>query len=288
MAKIGLVIRGGVDRAVSLGGKLIAWADERSHSVLMEQETAAVFGKAQDGYPKEQLARVADPIVSLGGDGTLIGVARYAQKPSPVFVGVNFGNLGFLTEIAPAEFFPTLEKVLAGSAVLGKRSMIEASLLRNGRSVFSSQAVNDVVVQKGAIEKLFDIDLAVNGEPLMRLRADGLIVATPTGSTAYSLAAGGSIVYPHLEVLLVTPLSPHSLAVRPLILSLDSELAITVPHQDGNVFLIIDGQVSVPLQGGDLVKVTRSKNVVRFTRSPSKSYFEILRSKLHLGIANHG
>ncbi len=154
------------------------------------------------------------------------------------------------------------------------------------KCVFSSQAVNDVVVQKGTQDRLMDIDFAVDNEDVMRLRADGLIISTPTGSTAYSLAAGGSIVHPLLSALLVTPICPHSLTSRPLVLSLDATLSLRLPQHDGHTLLSIDGQVSVPLHSGDRVKVSRAHNVVRFARSPSKSYFEILRRKLNWGVAN--
>jgi NAD+ kinase len=232
------------------------------------------------------LAHQADPIVILGGDGTLIGVGRYVEKSSPTLVGVNFGNLGFLTEIAPEELFTTIEAVLAGSAAIGTRSMLRAEVWRNETLLFSSQAVNDAVVQKGARARLLDLDIAVNGEEIMRLRCDGLIAATPTGSTAYSLAAGGSIVHPSLAVMLVTPICAHSLTSRPLILPLDAAFSVSIPQYEGRVFLMIDGQDNVELRSGDVVRITKAKNTVKFVKSPRKSYFDILRTKLNWGIRN--
>jgi NAD+ kinase len=293
MSTIGLVVRPGVDAAKVLAHQVLEWARKHGHSVLVEEESAKIIACKEAGVPSHHLAVQADPIVTLGGDGTLIGVARYVTKRSPLLIGVNFGNLGFLTELGPGELLPTLEKFFSDggkSLPYGERSMLFCEVHRqtNGadKCIFSSQAVNDAVVQKGTQEKLIDIDLRVDSEDVMRLRADGLIIATPTGSTAYSLAAGGSIVHPLLSVVLVTPICPHSLTVRPLVLSLDAELTVQLPPHEGQTFLSIDGQVIVPLMSGDKVVVTRAQNVVRFVRSPSKSYFEILQRKLNWGVAN--
>jgi len=286
MATIGLAIRGGIERAVSLGREIVAWAGPRGHKVLCETETAKLLELSEGGISAQELANKADPIVILGGDGTLIGVGRYVDKNSPTLLGVNFGNLGFLTEIAPEELFGTIESVLAGSAAIGSRSMLLAEVWRGEEKIFSSQAVNDAVVQKGARARLLDLDIAVNGEEIMRLRCDGLIAATPTGSTAYSLAAGGSIVHPSLAVMLVTPICAHSLTSRPLILPLDANFSVSVPSYEGRVFLMIDGQDNVELRSGDVVKITKAKNIVKFVKSSRKSYFDILRTKLNWGIRN--
>lgn len=286
MACIGLAIRGGIDRAVSLGREILTWAVARGHSIVCERETAKLLGTSQAGVTAAELAHAADPIVILGGDGTLIGVGRYVDQRSPTLIGVNFGTLGFLTEITPEELFSTIESVLAGSAAIGTQSMLLAEVWRGGSMVFSSQAVNDAVVQKGARARLLDLDIAVSDEDVMRLRCDGLIAATPTGSTAYSLAAGGSIVHPSLAVMLVTPICAHALTSRPFILPLEAVLGISIPPYDGRVFLMIDGQDNVELFSGDTVRVTRAKNKVKFVKSPRKSYFDILRTKLNWGIRN--
>ncbi len=293
MSTIGLVVRPGVEAAKDLAQKVIAWAKANSHSILLEEESAKAIASTDRGVPGHHLAVQADPIVTLGGDGTLIGVARYVTKRSPLLIGVNFGNLGFLTELSPDELLPILNKFFSDngkSLPHGERSMIFCEVMRSAegkeKCVFSSQAVNDVVIQKGTQDKLIDIDFAVDEEEVMRLRADGLIISTPTGSTAYSLAAGGSIVHPLLSVVLVTPICPHSLTSRPLVLSLDAKLSVKLPRHEGHTYLSVDGQVSVTLQSGDEVRITRAQNVVRFARSPSKSYFEILRRKLNWGIGN--
>lgn len=286
MAKIGLVIRPGVQEALKCAEELIAWSKAHSHQVMLEQQSQKLLGLSGKAFYREEISTQANPIVTLGGDGTLIGVARYVDSKAPIIIGVNFGSLGFLTEITPKQLLSVLDEVLSDKAVCGERNMLYCEVFRDGASFFSSQAVNDAVIQKGVREKMLELDLAVNDEEVVRVRGDGLIVATPTGSTAYSLAAGGSIVYPSLEVVLITPICPHALTNRPFILPLDRTLKVTVPPYDGKVFLNVDGQVSIALQTNDVVKILRSKNKLRFARSPSSSYFEILRTKLNWGVGN--
>ena len=285
MATIGLVIKPGIERALELGREVVKWGRKAGHDLLFEQGTAELLHQKR-GVAAEKLVHRADPIVILGGDGTLIGVARHVNSHSPLLLGVNFGHLGFLTEVAPSELMTTLRDIFRRKVGIGERNMIQADIFRGREKIFSSQAVNEAVLIKGATDRLMDLDMEVDGEAVMRLRADGVIVATSTGSTAYSLAAGGSIAHPELPVLLVTPLCAHLLASRPLILKLDSEVTLSVPPYDGQVFLSIDGQVSERVLCGDQVKIGRSKHKVRFVRSPSRSYFEILRTKLNWGIAN--
>ncbi len=285
MAKIGLVLRPGMPEIKKLGRELLDWANSNGHQVLLGLDAAKVL-KMSGGCSPQELAAHTDLIVSLGGDGTLIGVARYVSEKSPLMVGVNFGTLGFLTEISPNELFHTLTEHFNGTGLAGERSLLRAEVYRGPKVIFASQAVNDVVLQKGVREKLVELDIAVNDEAVMRLRGDGIIVSTPTGSTAYSLAAGGSIVYPLLSVILITPICPHSLNVRPLILPLEKLITLRIPPYDGKVFLIIDGQDSMQLAAGDEIRVCCSPNKVRFARSPKRSYFEILRGKLNWGLGN--
>jgi NAD+ kinase len=287
MATIGLVVRPGVEAAQDLARELAQWAGMAGHKIVADSRTAEAVGLAES-IEYHRLTQVADPIVTLGGDGTLIGIARHVAEESPVMVGVNFGTLGFLTEISPSELFSVLEEVLAGNADVAERTMLLTRVIRGKEQVFQSSAVNDAVVQKGSRDKLLDLDFLVGSESVMRIRADGLIFATPTGSTAYSLAAGGSIAFPTLQVVLVTPICAHSITSRPLILPLDSALEIRIPEYDGEVFLSVDGQDSCPLQTGDLVSITRDPHLVRFVKSPSRSYFDILRTKLNWGVANKG
>jgi len=286
MTKIGLVLRTESEPARDLGRELQQWCKEQGCELLLEQDSAVALGEPQSGIPAEELVRQADPVVTLGGDGTLIGVGRFSLKTPPVFLGVNFGTLGFLTEVRPDELFSVLDSVLKGEARIGKRVMLRALVQRAGKEIFDSNAINEALVQKGSRDRLLDLDVEVEGEAVMRIRADGMIVATPTGSTAYSLAAGGSIAYPMLDIFLLTPICPHSLTARPLILPMDFKIALKIPDYSGEVFLSLDGAESCELVAGDTVVISRSECPVRFVRSPSQSYFQILTQKLNWGAVN--
>jgi NAD+ kinase len=287
MAKrVGLVIRPGNQKIVSCAEQLLAWCAARNIPIDAEKQTAQILQLTEPGFSAKELVDRADPIVTLGGDGTLIGVARYVKGSSPVFVGVNFGNLGFLTEVPPADLIQALDDALNGKVSCAERVLLHVVVEREGASVFESQAVNDVVVQKGARSPLPELDLAVNGHDVARIRADGVIFATPTGSTAYSLAAGGSIAHPALSVILVTPICPHSLTNRPLILPGSARIELEIPRFHDEVLVTIDGQVSEQLKPGDIVKVSQAEQTVRFVISEDKSYFDILRTKLNWGVPN--
>lgn len=291
MAEIGLVIRPGVKEAINLAVKFLSWAKNSQHSVIVESESARLLNTPSVSYQilnAAELISQASPIVTLGGDGTLIGIARLVADKTPVMIGVNFGQLGFLTEIAPDELIDTVESVLAGKSRLGERGMLKVTVERDGLCLFASQAVNDAVVQKEARERLAGFDLSVDGQNVMRSRSDGLIISTPTGSTAYALSAGGPIVYPLLDVVLVTPICPHSLTNRPLILPSSSEVVISIPPYEGKLLLSVDGQESTDLKSGDKVVITRASHKVRFVRSASQTYFDILRSKLNWGRVYEG
>jgi NAD+ kinase len=252
----------------------------------MESHSAQTIKLAHPGVSADELVNRADPIVTLGGDGTLIGVARHVHGASPLFIGVNFGNLGFLTEVRPDEVFSVIERALAKQVRCAERVLLTVQLERDGRVVFESQAVNDVVVQKGARARLPDLDLMVNQQDVARIRADGIIFATPTGSTAYSLAAGGSIAHPSLSVILVTPICPHSLTNRPLILPGSAKIQVTLPQFDDEVLVTVDGQISEQLRTGDIVRVRQAEQTVKFVISPEQGYFDILRTKLNWGRPN--
>jgi NAD+ kinase len=198
-------------------------------------------------------------------------------------IGVNFGNLGFLTEIAPDELMKVLEDFEAHRGIISERRMLQATVFRQKEEVFKGQAVNEVAILKAVEAPLLELDLLLDDEDMLRLRADGLLVATTTGSTAYSLSAGGSIVHPDVPAMLITPIMPHLLAIRPLVMPLDSKFKTSVLEYKGRVSLSLDGQVHFELKPNDDILITQAKTTVRFLRSPSKTYFEILRQKLSWG-----
>lgn len=285
-SRIGLVIRPGSPKVASLAREVLAWCAQRSLPVDVDLQTAKVLKLPEPGISARELVERADPIITLGGDGTLIGVARHVRGASPVFIGVNFGNLGFLTEVRPDELFSVFEQALQKQVSCAERVLLTAQLERGGKVIFESQAVNDVVVQKGARSRLPELDLSVNRHDVARIRADGIIFATPTGSTAYSLAAGGSIAHPSLSVILVTPICAHSLTNRPLILPGSSIIQVNLPRFDDEVLVTVDGQVSEQLKSGDTVRVSQARQTVKFVISREKGYFDILRTKLNWGRPN--
>ncbi len=286
---VGVVAKPANPHAKKLTQKLIDYLVDRKISFLVDESTAQELKPAavttDTIIPRKSLAQICSPIVVLGGDGTLISVCRHAFEPAPIIIGVNLGTLGFLTEIAMEELFPTLEAVIAGSAVLERRFLLDTSVHRSGRKVAEYTAINDVVATKEALARIFAIELSIDGEFAALVRGDGLIVATPGGSTAYSLAAGGSIVHPLVDAVLVTPICPHSLTSRPLVLPGRSRLSLKVfsNAKGETVFLTVDGQDGMPLYSGDQVQVTTSTYSVLFAKSPSKHYYEILGTKLKWG-----
>lgn len=291
--RIGLVVRPGIEECTKLAIKFLDWCTKNGYLALVEKRSlkylfnGSEVGAGIEAVSAEELAHRANPIVSLGGDGTLIGVARYVGPENPALIGVNFGRLGFLTEILPKDLFKVLKAYFEEKVSYGLRYILACTVYRNNRPVFFSQAVNEVVIQKGVRSPLMPLDLAVNDDKVMRVKADGLILSTPTGSTAYSLAAGGPIAYPTLPIILATPMCAHSLTYRPLVLPLDSKLDVNVPDYEGKVILSIDGQVSYDLQSDDKVVVKKGDHLVKFVRSSTMDYFDILRNKLNWGVANN-
>jgi NAD+ kinase len=225
----------------------------------------------------------ADLVVVLGGDGTLLSVARHSGSRRVPVLGVNLGGLGFLTDVRPEEAFQALERVLAGHYRLEHRSMLEAAVVRGGKALRRFQALNDVVINKGALARILDLETSVDGVALCTYKADGLILSTPTGSTAYSLSAGGAIVEPSVGVLLISPICPHTLTQRPIVLPERVHVRVSVCSPDEDVALTIDGQEGMKLANDDVVTVRPAKHRVHLVRSPTHSFFELLRTKLRWG-----
>ena len=222
-------------------------------------------------------------IVVMGGDGTLLSVARhYGQKAIPL-LGVNVGGLGFLTEISLNELNPSMEQVLAGRYEVEERLVLTATLFREGAPIWREHVLNDAVINKGALARIAELTTWIDAEYLTTYRADGLIIATPTGSTAYTLSAGGPIVYPTLRHLILLPICSHTLSNRPLILPETATVAVSLDEKGQDVYLTLDGQVGQALQPGDRVEICRAPHHLKLVKSPHRSYFEILRTKLGWG-----
>ncbi|MBW1991519.1 MAG: NAD(+)/NADH kinase [Deltaproteobacteria bacterium] len=222
-------------------------------------------------------------IVVMGGDGTLLSVARHYGRLNVPILGVNVGGLGFLTEVSLEELYPAMEQVLAGHFEVENRLLLSATLIREGQPPWQETVLNDVVINKGALARIIELTVWIDGEYLTTYRSDGLIVSTPTGSTAYTLSAGGPIVYPSLSHIIVLPICPHTLSNRPIILPDSSTVAITFNERFFDVYLTLDGQVGRALMPRDRVEVRAAPHRLTLVKSPQRSYFEILRAKLGWG-----
>jgi len=279
--RVGVCLKPDQPQAEGVVRALCAWLGERGIDVGCDAQCAPWCARPPESA--SALAGTCDLIVSLGGDGTLLSVARaIGTRPVPI-LGVNLGTLGFLTEVAVDEMFDVLERVVAGTATRVSRMRLAVVVRRSGREVAAYQALNEVVVAKNALSRMIDIDVAADDLAVTTYHGDGLIVATPTGSTAYSLSAGGPLVLPGTEVIVLTPICPHSLAQRPLVLPPTTRVDATVRARGGDVSLTVDGQLGLALEDGDHVQVARSPHPIAVVASPARSRFDILRTKLHWG-----
>jgi NAD+ kinase len=250
--------------------------------VFVDEESARLL-KYTKKLEVEHVGEGANLIVVLGGDGTLLSVARNLKGRDVPILGVNLGGLGFLTEISPEEFPEMLEKVTRGDYNISQRIMIDVTVRRGGNKVFEFAVLNDAVITKDALARIIDIETYVNGEYLTTFKSDGLIFSTPTGSTGYSLAAGGPILYPSMKNIIVTPICPHMLTNRPIILPEKVSIKAVLKSRDEKVVLTLDGQIGFPLEFGDEILIKESSHSVSLVKSSSKGYFEILRTKLKWG-----
>jgi NAD+ kinase len=283
MKNIGIIAKKGRPEVLALTGKIIPWLTERGFRVAMEKNFAVSTEKVQ-GVERDEIASLADLLIVLGGDGTLLSVARIPGAEDVPILAVNLGGLGFLTEIRVDEINSLLEKVTVGDFDLDRRMMLEVSLSRSGEEgVETFRVLNEVVVNKGAMARMIDLDTSVNGMYLNIFKADGLIICTPTGSTGYSLSAGGPIIHPTLKLISLTPICPHTLTNRPIILTDDSTIKVTLRSENEDVFLTMDGQVGVRMQEGDFIEVHKSQKVISLVKTPFRNYFEILKDKLKWG-----
>jgi len=263
---------------------LVAWLRAHGAEVVCDSETGECIGPLTAQMRKrEELPRCSDLLIVLGGDGTLLSAARLAADRQVPILAVNLGGMGFLTTVSQDELYQILEEIFSGKHRVSERVMLEAEILRGGAVIRRQIALNDAVLNKAALARIMDVALRVDGEYVTTYKADGLILSTPTGSTAYSLAAGGPIVYPTVEAFVATPICPHTLTNRPLMIPDSASIEIDFKAEDDAVFLTFDGQIGIELAREDHIVVRKASEKLRLVLPAKKSYFEILRNKLKWG-----
>lgn len=288
VSRVGILAKAHLHAAQPHLAEIAAWLASRGVHAVLESETAALLPPASQPVvaSKSELASSVDMVVVLGGDGTLLSMADCigeAGSGIPI-LGVNFGSLGFLTEITLPELYPSLEAAISGRAHIEERLMLHSTTRRLGSTFATQIAVNDIVVTKTALSRMIDLSVSVGDEFVTRVKADGLIVATPTGSTAYNLAAGGPIVQPTVDALVLTPIAPHTLTNRPIVIPATAIVRVQPNMEDRDeAFVTFDGQAGFQLQAGDEITVRRADSPLRLIKPSTRSYFEVLRTKLKWG-----
>jgi NAD+ kinase len=279
VSRIGLVFKKHDQRTPGILKEIIPWLESRNITVFLDEETAGQAGVSCRSLPGKTMAESSDIVAVFGGDGTFLAVARMVAGHGTPILGVNLGSLGFLTEVKLEEVRVALESVLVGSYAIEDRILLQLELTRKRRVLETYQALNDGVINKGALARIIELEVLVDSQPFSTFRADGLIVSTPTGSTAYSLSAGGPIVYPTLQAFLITPICPHALTNRPVVVPDNSVIEVVLRHGK-DVMLTVDGQVGAPMSQGDRLTIRKSESTIRFIQSPGNTFFKTLREKL--------
>ena len=279
---VGIMAKPGIPHASAIVSELVGWLQARGVESRLDPETANYLG-SPPGLPREKVPEGTQLVIVLGGDGTLLAAARaVAGRVIPIFP-VNLGGLGFLTAITLDQLYPELERAFRGEQRVVPRKMLHGELVRHGQTFKSYEALNDIVIAKTQIARMIDLETHVDQQYVSTFKADGLIVATPTGSTAYSLSSGGPIVYPLVAALCITPVCPHMLTNRPVLVPDNMVIQIVCQAEDGQAFLTVDGQVGEPLLHEDRVVVRASEHSVHLIRPPKMFFFDVLRQKLKWG-----
>lgn len=264
--------------------KIISFLRNNNIELLFDKRTASII-KSTTFVEEEEIRLKSNLIIVIGGDGTLLSAARILKGKETPIIGINMGRLGFLTEIKAEEAINMLEEFLSGKASIEKRMKLDCKLMEDNTEVFQSEVLNDVVINKGALARMIDIELVIDGQFVNALRADGIIFSTPTGSTAYNLAAGGPIVYPELNSIIITPICPHSLTHRPIVISKNSKINISIKNNYENIFLTCDGQIGRRLNkdsSNDII-ITKANTYVKLVTSSNRNYYSLLKEKLRWG-----
>ena len=284
MKVVAIIAKPHAEKIETLLNEIIGILKENNIDLLFDKRAASIINSSVYA-DEEEIKLKSDLIIVIGGDGTLLSAARILKGKETPIMGINMGRLGFLTEIKAEEAISMLKDFLSGKWLIEKRMKLQCKLMEDNVEVFQSDVLNDVVINKGALARMIDIELFIDGQFVNALRADGIIFSTPTGSTAYNLAAGGPIVYPSLNLIIITPICPHSLTHRPIVISKNSKINITIRNNYENIFLTCDGQVGRRLNKdrcNDIV-LTKSDTSVSLVTSSSRNYYSLLKEKLRWG-----
>jgi NAD+ kinase len=263
--------------------EVVDWLKDHGYEVLIDSETAAYLDPHPCVARDELASRKPDFVLVLGGDGTMLSAARALAEAKIPVLGVNLGTLGFLTEVGLSELYPTLQALVNSCCAVEERAMLHCHLMRSEQRLAHFDALNDAVLHKSAISRILEFEVRVDDRYVATYRADGLIVATPTGSTAYSLAAGGPVVAPDVDAFVITPISPHMLTHRPVVVKGTSVVDVIVGGTPEEAFLTVDGQVGIPILEGDHITCRKSARQVRLLRHADRTFFDVLRMKLKWG-----
>ena len=278
---IALVVRqntAGIEEPVE---RILAFLQEAGYRVVFEADTAAYLAMpAIEAMDVNAIGEQADLVIVMGGDGTMLGIARQLAKYDVALIGINLGRLGFITDIPVERMLPALGEILQGKATAEKRSLLEGRVMRDGKMMFCGVAVNDVVVARGSGAGMAELRVTVDGQFMYNQRSDGLIVSTPTGSTAYALSAGGPLLHPSLQGIVLVPIAPHALSNRPIAVPDTSEIVVTIVS-GRDISVNFDMQTFASLQHGDEIVISRSPNTITFLHPEGWSYYNTLREKLH-------
>ncbi len=281
MKKIGIICKTGRPEPQEILKELLPWLRQKGYETLVDADAAA--GLNIRGFTRSEVAAAADVVLVLGGDGTMLSVSRLVAGKGVPILGINLGSMGFITEINRDEIYDAVEAMLADGCAVEDRMMLNARIHRLGEKIAEYTVLNDVVINKGALARIIDLETFVNGMYVTTYKSDGLIISTPTGSTAYSLSAGGPIIYPTLGCVVLTPICPHTLTNRPIVLPDDFKVDITLKTLSSDVYLTLDGQVGFSLMQDDVIEITKSELRTRLLIPCERDYFEILRNKLKWG-----
>jgi len=281
MKNIGIICKLNREEPREILHHLIPWLRQKGCEVFVDIETASSLGIR--GYERSEIPLQVEVVLVLGGDGTMLSVNRLvAEKGIPV-LGINLGSLGFLTEVSKENIYRAVEKMLSGGCTVEERLMLKAKIGRGGETIADYLVLNDAVITKGALARIIDLETFIDRTYVTTFKADGLIISTPTGSTAYSLSAGGPILYPTLESIVLTPICPHTLTNRPIVLPDQVTIEIRLKSLSEDVFLTLDGQTGCSLKPGDVIEICKAEHKAKLLVHGDRGYFDVLRTKLKWG-----